>query len=127
MLVAYTAVIGYGLLAGSIAADNSFGLIALACLIPAFVGFYGFAASRANRDLSLLLSGVGWTCAALALMLEQGALTAARNSAAPGEFVVPPDTPLGTIFFGFLAVAFGTAGAVLGYQTWVASIASRNF
>jgi len=127
MLFAYTVVIGYGLLAGSIAADNSFALIAFACVMPAFVGYYGFYLSGADRDLSLLLSGIGWTCAAVALLVQQSVLSAARNSAAPGQFVVPPDTPIGTIFCGFLAFAFCSAGAVLGYQAWNSTASTRNF
>jgi hypothetical protein len=60
-------------------------------------------------------------------LIQQSVINTARSLAAPGEFVVPPDTPIGTVFFGFLAITFGTAGAVLGYQTWNASVDRRDF
>lgn len=126
MLFAYTVVIGFGLLMGNIAAENAFTLIALACAIPALASYYGFFISGPDRDWSLLLSGLGWTFAALALIVQQAVLRAAQLSAAPGEFVVPPNTAAGTIFFAFLAFACLLASAVLGYQNWSTSVETRG-
>lgn len=125
MLFAYSAVVGYGLLSGSIPPDNAFMLIAIACMVPAFAALYGFLSSE-DRDWGLALSAAGWTCAALALVIQQGVLRNAQTFAQPGEFVVPPDTSPATIFFAFLAFVFLLAGGVVGYQNWSSSVETRG-
>lgn len=125
MLFAYSVVIGYGLLSGSISADSAFLLIAIACMVPAFAGLYGFV-TNADRDWGLLLGALGWTSAALALVIQQGIQSSAQSAARPGELVVPPDTSPATIIFGFVAFVLLLASAVVGYQNWSTSVEFRG-
>jgi hypothetical protein len=126
MLMAYTLVVGWGLLGGSIAADRAYLLIALGSLVPAGAYLYGFLTSAPDRDLGLLLSAIGWLCAALALWVQHIAVQSVRAAAVPGELVVSTGTPAGTIFFSFLALAFLLAGSVLGFQNWTNSQEIRS-
>jgi hypothetical protein len=122
MLMTYTVIIGWGLLGGYINADGAYWRIALACLVPAGAYMYGFIKTSPERDFGLLLSSIGWTFAALALMVQHGAVQSVYREAAPGDFIAPIATARGTLFFTFLAFAFILAGAVLSIQIWNRSL-----
>lgn len=110
-VIVYTAMVGVGLLGGSVAPERAFLLMVPPCLVPAVWNLYGFLRADAG-DNGLIVSGVGWFMGAMALLTQHLVVGAQISQGLPVSKIgfSPP-----AMLCGAVAITMVIAGAVLGW------------
>lgn len=119
----YTFGLGLGLLNGRLAPERAFGWMALPCLAPIIWYCYGFLkVEEREQDFGLLLSALGWALVAIALLVQQSAISRALANGGPGaslgDIMAQAGTPLLARLFSLLAFVCLIAGGVLSFHAW---------
>lgn len=113
-LMAYTFLIGLGVLLGRISPDSALLYMVLACLAPAAWYAYGFLQVReVEQDFGVLLSAIGWALAAMALLFKYNAVRLAMNASDATNGSSSASTVCAWLAFGCLL-----AGAALSLHAW---------
>lgn len=111
----YALLVGTLILTGQIAPERAYWLFALPCLVTAGWYLYGFLRADGG-DFGLILSALGWFCAALTFFLKHLSNMAALSGGRLPE--TTSGSPL-SYFFAFLAVASIVGGAVVSSRNWM--------
>ena len=116
----YTLLLGFGLLLGWVGPDNAYVWIALPCLAPAAWYGYGFMnAPGGEQDFGLVVSAAGWALAAIALLIEQGAVARARDEFATAAAAnAHAETPLAAVLCAVFAILLILVGAAVSWMGW---------
>jgi hypothetical protein len=114
----FTLLIGWAILGGAISPVTAYLWMALACLFPIAWFSYGFLKVADDaQDFGLLLSAVGWSLVAVALLLQYSAARTMAELVASGVATEGGTTP-GARICGILAALCLIAGAVLSLRSW---------
>lgn len=118
----YALLVGWAILSGRIAPERAYLLFAAPCLVPALWYLFGFLRAD-GRDRGLLLSSLGWFCAALMFVFKHFSSVAAASSG-----LLPDsgsDSPASWLF-ALLAVGLLVAGAILSGKHWMERNAAQD-
>jgi hypothetical protein len=117
-LMFFTLLIGWGVLGGAISPVTAYLWMALACLFPIAWFSYGFLKVADDaQDFGLLLSAVGWSLVAVALLLQYSAARTMAELVASGVATGRRHHTRST-HLRHLAALCLIAGAVLSLRSW---------